>query len=219
MKKFISALCVIFIILALAACGNDEATSITPPEPTGEGVINSNPETTVPTDTVETPEPTATGCPVCAEREEREELDNDAGGDVVEEPDWKDEFDEIIAPNGNRFKVPGYGFIVDTYKDRCLMVIGSKRELWLCTAENGFTKLSSDQLIINWTVAYDTVYWFNLDQDVWAVDWWYNAEAYLYCEDAIAVSPYTDEAEGAIVDRERPHWECYGLPIYDPYAN
>lgn len=214
--KVISVICVFALLFALAACGNDEATSITPPEPTGEGVINSNLETTVPTDTTE---PTATGCPVCAEREEREELDNDAGGDVAEEPEWKDEFDEIIAPNGNRFKVPGslgYGFIVETHNDRCLMAIGRTRELWLCTQESGFTKLSGEQLVINWTVAYDTIYWFNLDKEVWAVDWWTNAEPYLFCEDAIGVSPHADEGEGAVVEWERANNTWYGIPIYSP---
>lgn len=208
MKKFIITLSIIFIILALAACGNVAATPSTPAEPT----INSIPiETTAPTRPTE---PHTTGCPVCAEREEQES--NDV---YVEESVWIDDYDEIVAPNGNRFKVPGslgYGFIVETHNDRCLMAIGRTRELWLCTQESGFTKLSGEQLVINWTVAYDTIYWFNLDKEVWAVDWWSNDEPYLFCEDAIGVSPHADEGEGAVVEWERANNTWYGIPIYSP---
>ena len=201
MKRFVCALSILSIVFALAACGNAAAT----PNPSA---IASPSETH------------SIGCPVCAEREEQEVNVKEQSDDMyVEEPCWTDAYDEIVAPNGNRFKVPGlpgYSFIIDTYKGRCLMSVGSKRELWLCTQESGFIKLSGDQLVINWTVAYDTIYWFNMDQDVWAVDWWESDEAYLFCEDAIAVSPHADEGEGAVVDWERANNTWYGVPIYSP---
>ena len=140
--------------------------------------------------------------------------------DPAQEPQgWQEWGSEIIAPNGNIFELPEYGWVIAEYEDRCLMLLANRRELWLCDQETGFTKLSGDQLVIDYTVAYDTVYWFNLEREVWAVDWYTSTEARLFCEDAVAVSPHTDEAEGAVVTWDRANIDYgYGLPIYSPYG-
>ena len=133
------------------------------------------------------------------------------------ESEWTCTWSEAVAPNGNKFQTPGgFAWMVAQYDGRTLWI--KDTALWMCDQETGFTKLSGEQQVINYTVAYDTVYWFNLDREVWAVDWYTSTEAYLFCEDAIAVSPYTDEAEGAVVTPERANWESYGLPIYSPYG-
>ena len=99
---------------------------------------------------------------------------------------------ELIAQNGVRYEYPSYGGA--EYGDRVLFLCNNSREVWLCTTDEGFTKLSGEQLVIDYTVAYDTVYWFTLEREVWAVDWYSSTEAYLFCEDAIAVSLYSDES-------------------------
>lgn len=130
---------------------------------------------------------------------------------------WEEFLHELRAPNGNVFKMPAYGYIIDQHADRCLIKFDT--EIWLCDQNVGLKKLTGDQIVINYTVAYDTIYWFNLDKDVWAVDWYRSDEAYLFCEDAIAVSPHIDEAEGAVVEWERANIDYgYGLPIYSPYG-
>ena len=138
---------------------------------------------------------------------------------TAEDLGWEAWIDYVIAPNGNRFDLPDYGWTIHEKGGRCLLLLNGGREMWLCDQEEGLTKLSGDQLVINYTVAYDTVYWFNLDREVWAVDWYESTEAYLFCEDAIAVSPHSDEAEGAVVTPDRANIDFgYGLPIYSPYG-
>jgi hypothetical protein len=60
----------------------------------------------------------------------------------------------------------------------------------------------------------------NMDREVWAANWTEDdCTVELFCKDAIAVSPFTDEAEGAVVAPERANWSGYGgIPIYSPYG-
>lgn len=125
----------------------------------------------------------------------------------------------VVAPNGNKFRLPENGKILKEHNDRCLIQVGYDQQIWLCDQNVGLVKLSGDQQVLDYTVAYDTIYWFNLDRDVWAVDWYESSEPYLFCEDAIAVSHHTDEAEGAVVTWDRANIDYgYGLPIYSPYG-
>ena len=79
--------------------------------------------------------------------------------------------------------------------------------------------LSEEQTVIDYTVAYDTIYWLNLNSDVWCSNWQDSkVDSKLFCKDAIDVSPFTDEGEGAIVTPERANWDAYGLPVYSPYG-
>lgn len=128
-------------------------------------------------------------------------------------------FKELIAPNGVTFELADYGSIIRYDETRCLLKLGCN-SIWLadCVAQECIC-LSGEQIVINYTVAYDTIYWFNLDSDVWASNWLsLDPSAKLFCEDAIAVSPFTDESRGAVVDPERANWNAYDLPIYSPYG-
>jgi len=132
-------------------------------------------------------------------------------------------YGEITAPNGFSYNLERYDYyIIADDLNRCLLMSGSMRSIVLV---NSITKdvvfLSGDQKIIDYTVAYDTLYWFNLNRDVWCVNWQSDdLTTELFCEDAIAVSPFTDECQGAIVSPEKANIDYgYGdLPIYSPYG-
>jgi len=198
MKRFFALLSVFVLVISMCACTKTESPEVKPSQP----------------ETVEE-QPIQVEKLVSIEEVEKPELV------PIEnvKPKWEEGSNEIIAPNGNRFEMPNYGWMIVQEGGRCLMLLNNCREIWLCDQEIGFTKLSGDQLVVNYTVADDAVYWFNLDREVWAVDRYSGTEAYLFCEDAIAVSPHTDEAQGAVVTWDRANIDYgYGLPIYSPYG-
>ena len=145
----------------------------------------------------------------------------------IKDWEWTDYNDEeLVSPEGIKFKFPslngryGYRYIIKGNDDRCLIMSGPN-SIWLANAEDGtLVCLSEDQVVVDYTVAYDTIYWFNMDREVWSSAWQSDdCTAELFCKDAIAVSPFTDEAEGAVVDPERANWDGYGgIPIYSPYG-
>ena len=69
-------------------------------------------------------------------------------------------------------------------------------------------------------VAYDTLYWMDRKHDVYSCHWYEDEiESQLFFENAIAVSPYSDESQGAIVEKKFKNWGGYGYEnIYSPYG-
>lgn len=204
MKKIFAGLLVLVVILSLCACTNGavNARKLVPIEdkvsiPEAETLVEIEDNTSIP---------------------DAETLSDIEFVNVEESQFWKERLDVLTAPNGNTFNL-STGWMITQYQGRCLVLMKSGRELWLCDQETGFTKLSGEQLVVDYTVAYDRIYWFNLDREVWVVDWHESSEAKLFCEDAIAVSPHIDEAQGAVVTWDRANWDYgYGLPIYSPYG-
>lgn len=142
--------------------------------------------------------------------------------------EWNLDWDNILtSPNGSQYDIEedgrvSYSYIMDYDPNRCLLMVGST-SVWLAEETNeGITlnKLSNDELVVDYTVAYDTVYWYTVNRNVWASNWQSkDTKAYLYYENAVGVSPFTDECEGAVVSEEEANWEGYGgLPIYSPYG-
>lgn len=190
MKKTALALILIIIIGALfSACGNKTTTS----EATETTTTSSTESTTI-----------------IIETEKKEPAE-------MWEIDWDD---TILGPNGFEYELPDGWFEKVCYDETCCILLeGYERELYKLTTDGKFIKLSEKQKVIDYTVAYDTLYWFNLDSEVWSLSWAHEDVAKLYCEDAIAVSPFADECEGAVVSPERANWFGYGdLPIYSPYG-
>ena len=146
----------------------------------------------------------------------------------VKEWEWTDYTEiELVSPSGEKFRFPSlddgryeHRKIIYHNDDRCL-IMSDYNSIWLANAEEDtLVCLSEDQVVLDYTVAYDTIYWFNMDREVWASAWESaDTNAVLFCEAAIAVSPFTDEAEGAVVEPERANWDGYGgIPIYSPYG-
>lgn len=139
--------------------------------------------------------------------------------------DWTEK--ELLSPEGIKFKFPAkgneeylYNEIIYYDETRCLICSGPN-SIWIAnTVDESLVCLSGDQVVVDYNVAYDTLYWYNLQREVWCVSWQSeHPTAELFCEDAIGVSPFTDEAEGAIVSPEKANWDGYGgLPIYSPYG-
>lgn len=195
MKKMFACLLLVVMVLSLVACGKHDEE---PPVTDDSAAVTQTEDIT----------PTPTAEPV---EEEVEELD-----------DWYlDGYPEVLYGPNFEQELGGYGWRVMGYDAvRCLVFNHYENTVYLADAETGsFAPLSGDQVVVDYTVAYDTVYWYNLNREVWCSDW--ESEEYaarLYCEDAIAVSPHTDECEGAVVTPDRANWEGYGLPIYSPYG-
>lgn len=129
----------------------------------------------------------------------------------------------LIAANGFQHEFDSYGNAIVYYdENRCIVMSHYDRSLWLADANSKeVICISGEQKVIDYTVAYDTLYWFNLEREVWSCSWQsLDCTAKLFCEDAIAVSPFTDECEGAIVPPERANIDFGygGLPIYSPYG-
>lgn len=138
----------------------------------------------------------------------------------------------LYSPSGNRVnlvdKFPKIAdqisyskLLVDNYDQRSILMIGYNTLVLAEEAEDeiNIISLSSDSKVISYTIAYDTIYWYNLNREVWSSDWIsYNPNAKLFCEDAIEVSPFTDECEGAIVSEDKANRiGPGGIPIYSPY--
>lgn len=133
----------------------------------------------------------------------------------------------LFGPDGSKWEIHhAYGNDVVEYNDtRCILRLenhpdGGPVSLWAAqVGREELFLLSADQYVIDYTVAYDTLYWYNTNREVWSCPWEDDTpRASLYCEDALGVSPYTDEGEGAIVSPDRANWDGYGLPIYSPYG-
>lgn len=68
-------------------------------------------------------------------------------------------------------------------------------------------------------VAYDTLYWMNSEGTVYTVDWANTTESVLFVEDALAVSHFEDEGEGAFMPEGKGNYEAYGYTnVYSPYG-
>lgn len=169
----------------------------------------------------ETTEPTTAATEVATEP---------ATGTITEETtdEWTLDWDNILtSPNGSQYEIEEdgrvpYSYIMDNDPNRCLLMVGPT-SIWLAEQTDEeiiLEKLSNDELVVDYTVAYDTVYWYTVNRNVWKSDWQSDdTTAYLFYEDAVAVSPFTDEGEGAVVSEEEANWEGYGgLPIYSPYG-
>ena len=142
--------------------------------------------------------------------------------------EWNLDWDNILtSPNGSQYEIEedgraSYSYIMDYDESRCLLMVGPS-SVWLAEqTKSGITleKLSNQELVVDYTVAYDTVYWYTVNRNVYASHWQADdATAYLFYENAVGVSPFTDECEGAVVSEEEANWEGYGgLPIYSPYG-
>lgn len=134
---------------------------------------------------------------------------------------WSIDFmEEILIGPSFTCEMDSFSVEIVCYnEDCCILFDYSERDLYKVSVDGNKIKLSEGQKVIDFTVAYDTIYWFNLDREVWSISWAEEDSATLYCEDAIAVSPFTDECEGAVVLPERANWVGYGdLPIYSPYG-
>ena len=133
--------------------------------------------------------------------------------------EWRVYLGTLYSPTNEEFDVFS-PLILASYENRCL-VIDEYRQILLVDNQNGsVVSLSDSQLVINYTVADDTIYWYNYQQEVWSSDQQsddYTAK--LFCENAIGVSPFTDENEGAIVEADRANRVGYGgMPIYSPFS-
>ena len=207
-------LAVTILFCTMAGCSN------TPGEE-----LSDEPTTSEPTTSETESEPT-TSEPTTEEPEEALwRIDNVFYRDVEDELQM-DTF--LYGPEGAKWKIGSdYGNHVVGYNDtRCILRLenhpdGGKVSLWLAQLgkEGLYRLLSSDQWVIDYTLAYDTLYWYNTNREVWACSWQdQEPQPSLYCEEALGVSPYTDEGEGAIVSPDRANWDGYGLPIYSPYG-
>lgn len=134
----------------------------------------------------------------------------------------------LFGPEGAKWEI-GYQYgnqIVEYNDNRCILRIenpqdeGPRVSLWVANVgQKNLYRLTGEQWVLDYTVAYDTLYWYNTNREVWACSWEQETlKPSLYCEDALGVSPYTDEGEGAIVSPDRANWDGYGLPIYSPYG-
>lgn len=134
---------------------------------------------------------------------------------------WDDDINNVLVGPNVTILLETYNFKIVTYNESCCILFDFlDRSFWKASTNETFYKISGDQKVLDYNVAYDTLYWFNLSSEVWEMDWSSESEASLYCEDAIAVSPFDDENEGAIVSPERANWDGYGgLPIYSPYGD
>lgn len=199
MKRF-TAISSLILVLALCAC-----TNTTHVEETGTSFTEDQQAIV---DTLQQPE-----------------VPESVNLDIIEEEEtWiLNLFGELTGPNGFSHDLEAFDYSIVSYdENRCILMSRYQRSLLLADANTGaIICLSGDQKVIDYTVAYDTLYWFNLDREVWASSWQsLDYSAKLFCEDAIAVSPFTDECEGAIVAPERANIDYgYGdLPIYSPYG-
>lgn len=132
--------------------------------------------------------------------------------------EWEVNEDELIAPNGKKFKLPDYAGIMATCTDRCLLFVVKRSELWLCDQNTGLTQIAEDQIMVNYVVAYDTVYWENWHGEGWALDWKVSNEEYLVCDEVLGVSVQISEGEGFIVVPEKANNFAFGIPTYTPGA-
>lgn len=218
MKRFtaISSFVLVFV-LALCAC-----TNTTHVEETGTSFTEDQQAIV---DTLQQPEVSES-----VNLDIVEEVENQVTVDTVE-PEVFEEAEtwilswssDLTGPNDFSHDFETYDYLIVSYdENRCILMSYQQRSLWLADATTGETIcLSGDQKVIDYTLAYDTLYWFNPDREVWASSWQsLDYSAKLFCEDAIAVSPFTDECEGAIVSPERANidYGYGGLSIYSPYG-
>lgn len=145
----------------------------------------------------------------------------DTSQDVESVELWEIDWEVLRGPNDLVVESPLMGEQILCYNEnRCIIMDTYEMSIWLVDNSGEFRCISGNQKVIDYTVAYDTLYWFNLEKEVWAFSWEEEETAKLFCEDAIAVSPFTDECEGAIVEPERANidYGYGGLPIYSPYG-
>ena len=88
----------------------------------------------------------------------------------------------------------------------------------LYTVQNNTVEIISTN-VTDATVAYDTLYYMEGNK-VYSFNWLEtDATIELFFNGAYAVSPFTDEAEGAIVPKEKSNYSGYGYEnIYSPYG-
>ena len=138
---------------------------------------------------------------------------------------WEITFDGLVGPKNfiKEFEYPFHYTIIDYNDQACLILDIYTREVWLADLErNAYECISGDQKIINYTVTATHVYWFNYNKEVWVVDMYEgNHKPSLFCKNAIGVSPYTDEWQGAIVAPENSNYNSDRLqfPLYSPYGD
>lgn len=189
--------------LLCTACAEDTANSESPTPATT--TVATTATTTTTTETTTTEETTTTT--------------------IETDPSWVayDHDNGVMSPSGRWFQLDMEPTFIYPHEELALFKSGFK--LYVADDSNGRLYLVSpeDQVVLAYTVAHDTVYWYTLDREVWACDWWTSTEAYLFYEDAVGVSPFQDEGEGAIVSPGEENlsfcWEAYGLPIYSPYGD
>lgn len=206
MKKIITAIALtLTFALGMSACSS-----------TREEVTN----TTITTSVV----PETTTEPTEPEESETTTSESEATTPSSRKWEWEDHLQGVlVSPSGSWFSLGNpYCRILSSDENRCLIWSDfDHSSIWLADATDGSLNcLSGDQLVVDFQVAYDTIYWLNTNREVWSSDW--QSDDYtskLFVEDAIGVSHHTDECEGAIVDPERANWKGYGgLPYYSPYG-
>lgn len=203
--KAIPLLAVTLSALLCTACAEDTATSESPVVTTT--VVTTAATTTEATTTATTAETTTAETTT-----------------TTSEPSWVayDHDNGVMSPSGRWFQLDMEPTFIYPHGELALFKSGF--ELYVADDSNGRLYIISpeEQMVLAYTVSYDTVYWYTLDREVWACDWWTSTEAYLFYEDAVGVSPFSDEGEGAIVRPGEENlsfcWEAYGLPIYSPYG-
>lgn len=214
MKRFLVMIFVMVLILC-TACAKDGRDSVVPETNESSSVTDANSEV------VAQPSNGSTGV-TDANSEVVDQPSNDNSISFYETDGWHVEgpaTKTLIAPNGNTYTVDSWlymGSILSTTKTRCLL--GVNEDIWLCDQNTGLTNLTEGHLVVDYTIAYNTLYWYNLEREVWAVNWNRSNEPYLFCEDAIGVSPYTDEGQGAVVTPDRANCDWTKLPIYSLYG-
>lgn len=122
------------------------------------------------------------------------------------------EISTIDLPDGNaRIEwISDSGIIVEIYGD-------DTSSLYIVYSDGTVRNVSNN--VVDCTCAYDTLYYME-GSNVYALDWANpDSRAEVYFEGAYAVSPHTDETEGALVPYEMANYEGYGYSnIYSPYG-
>lgn len=122
------------------------------------------------------------------------------------------EISTIDLPDGNaRIEwISEHGIIVEIYSD-------NTSSLYVVYSDGTVRNISNN--VVDCNCAYDTLYYME-GSTVYAIDWANpTSEAECYFEGAYAVSPHTDETEGALVPYEMANYEGYGYSnIYSPYG-
>ena len=136
---------------------------------------------------------------------------------ITETQNWVVEYDKIIAPNGKNWILTDGAKVIGETEESIVILTYNTLELYVGN-NNELIHIDTESPVINYTFAhFNKLYWFNLKKEVWVLDL-QTLEYEMFCENAIAVSPYIDEAQGAIVEEERANCTEYGLPIYSPYG-